>query len=115
MLFYIVKTTKVSFLSQVLYTTSFQVSEVSGGKVSISQVCVHNITGNIHSFIHLVVMANRLCRLIDVKKKKKNCDLPQAILMWAVIEKFKKDKMYLHNMASNKINSIAFTARYSTS
>lgn len=52
MLFYIVKTTKVSFLSQVWYTTLFQVSEVSGGNVSTSQVCVHNITGNIYSFIH---------------------------------------------------------------
>jgi hypothetical protein len=35
--------------------------------------------------------------------------------MWAMIEKFKKYKMYLHNMANNKINSIVFTARYSTS
>jgi len=51
MLFYIVKTTKVSFLSQVWYTTSFQVPEVSGGSVvSTSQVYVHDITGNIHLF-----------------------------------------------------------------
>jgi hypothetical protein len=51
MLFYIVKTTEVSFLCQVWYTTSFQVPEVSGGSiVSTSQVCVHDITGNINLF-----------------------------------------------------------------
>jgi hypothetical protein len=51
--------------------------------------------------------------LIDVDRN--NCDIPQAILMWAVIEKFKKDQIYLHNMASNKINSTMFTGRYSRS